>query len=81
MSNLQINSLGSSVLRQAFYDRATRCLGLVFTSGKCYRYADVPRSVADGLASAPSAGVFFNAHIMGVYESRRDRTAEALANE
>jgi hypothetical protein len=79
--NITIKVLDSSVLSRAFYDRNTRCLGLVFSSGKCYRYADVPRNVVDSLASAPSAGAFFNAHIKGVYEARRDRTAEALANE
>lgn len=79
--NIAIKTLDSSVLSRAFYDRSTRCLGLVFTSGKCYRYADVPRNVVESLSAAPSAGAFFNAQIKGVYEARRDRTAEVLANE
>jgi hypothetical protein len=82
-NKIQINVFGrrSSVIDRAYYDADNRVLGVVFQSGKCYRYDGVPAGIAAGLGQAVSAGVFFNEQIKGVFPVARDPQGEALANE
>lgn len=63
----------SSVIRSHWYDENTRSLDVLFVSGLCYRYADVPKEVAEGLGGAPSKGVYFNDHIRDHYAYERQR--------
>jgi hypothetical protein len=70
----------SSVIDRASYDASAKVLGIVFKSGKCYRYGDVPASVASGLGQALSAGEFFNRQIKPVFPCKRDKGAEEFAN-
>ena len=59
--------LSSSALSSATYDPDTRVLDVTFVNGRTYTHPDVPQAVVDGLASAASAGAYYNAVIKGVY--------------
>jgi hypothetical protein len=50
------------------YDEKARELDIRFTSGKTYRYFDVPGDVFIRLLGANSKGEFFNEEIRGAYE-------------
>jgi hypothetical protein len=63
----------SSVIRSFSYDERARTLDVLFVSGLRYRYADVPESIAQGLATASSMGVYFNAHIRDHFTFERLR--------
>ena len=45
------------------YDDEAGELDITFTSGKIYRYLEVPAEIYDGLLDAESKGEFFNASI------------------
>ena len=60
MTNVNLNS---SAIKSASFDEATSVLSLTFKSGKTASYKNVPKSVAEGLISSPSAGRYFNATI------------------
>ena len=64
---IQTKSLSSSVLASASYDPETREMELTFTSGRSYTYNEVPQETFDALASAPSAGRYFNNFIKDIY--------------
>jgi hypothetical protein len=49
------------------YDESTRELDVLFTSGKTYRYFDVPPDLYSGLLEAESKGQFFNEEIKDIY--------------
>jgi lysyl-tRNA synthetase class 2 len=53
----------SSVIRRFDYDRVRRALDIEFVSGRRYRYAGVPGSIAEAFRRAVSKGRFFNARI------------------
>jgi hypothetical protein len=57
----------SSVMTGVDYDEETGELDVRFTSGKTYRYFDVPEDVYVRLLGAGSKGEFFNEEIKGVY--------------
>jgi hypothetical protein len=57
----------SSVIVSADYDEAEATLDITFTSGKTYRYFDVPGDVYAALMDAESKGMFFNENIKGVF--------------
>ena len=63
--------VSSSVIRHVDYDRDSRRLFLTFTSGRVYRYDDLPASVFEALLNAPSQGEFFNAEIKYRYRTWR----------
>jgi hypothetical protein len=45
------------------YDDDSGELDITFTSGKTYRYLEVPPEIYDGLLDAESKGEFFNENI------------------
>jgi hypothetical protein len=53
--------VASTAIRHVFYDRSAAALDVTFTSGRRYRYRDVPADVAGQLQAAPSQGAAFNA--------------------
>ncbi len=55
--------LTSSNLSAYSYDKASETLRIRFKSGRTYAYDGVPSSVVSALASAGSAGSYFNAAI------------------
>jgi len=50
----------SSVMTFVQYDDEARELDITFTSGKIYRYLDVPPAVYEELLGAESKGEYFN---------------------
>lgn len=53
----------SAVIRAVEYDPIERRLDVEFTSGRRYRYHEVPEEIVDALHRAYSRGAFFNSHI------------------
>ena len=53
----------STVIRGAWYQPHRRQLDLLFTSGRRYRYSEVPLGIARRFVDAPSKGRFYNAEI------------------
>jgi hypothetical protein len=49
------------------YDDEACELDITFTSGKTYRYREVPSEIYDGLLDAESKGEFFNDNIKDVF--------------
>jgi hypothetical protein len=57
----------STVIRAFEYRPAERELVLLFTTGRCYVYHDVPPEAAEALRRAFAKGRHFNARIRGRY--------------
>jgi hypothetical protein len=53
----------STVIRAFRYRPERRELEIEFTSGRCYRYLNVPGETAAAMATAFSKGSYFNRHI------------------
>ena len=58
---------GSSNIAAVSYDADSKTLTVDFLDGDSYEYANVPQSVAIGLAAAPSPGRYFYQHIRNLY--------------
>lgn len=58
----------STSLRYAEYDSADKVLTICFSSGKEYKYADVPKDVYQELIEAQSAGKFFQQYVKPYYK-------------
>ncbi len=71
----------STVIRAFFYDADARLLTVRFTTGRAYRYADVPPEVVDAFRASRSKGAFFNTQIRDHYDyqelPRGDRSSAA----
>jgi hypothetical protein len=65
----------SSVMTFVKYDHDAWELDITFTSGKTYRYLEVPAEIYDGLLDAESKGEYFNDTIKDafVYSEVRSR--------
>jgi hypothetical protein len=65
----------SSMMTFVKYDDDACELDITFTSGKTYRYREVPVEIYDGLLDAESKGEFFNDSIKDafVYSEVRSR--------
>jgi hypothetical protein len=57
----------SSVIRGAWYLPDRGQLDLLFTSGRRYRYSNVPAAVAEQFVAASSKGRFYNRSIRNHY--------------
>lgn len=57
----------SSVIRAFAYSVEARTLDILFTTGRRYRYHDVPPEAAEALRAAFSKGRHFNARIRDHY--------------
>jgi len=66
---MKMTPVKSSNLTHVGYDSATRELAVTFTSGKTYRYADVPDEVVARFMEAESKGSFFARNIKGKFQS------------
>lgn len=67
---MELTVVESSMIHAAGYDAEARELEVVFSSGKIYRYQDVPRSVYEGLLAADSKGQYMRARVIGEYDER-----------
>ncbi len=59
--------LVSSTITSVEYDDEARELDITFTSGKTYRYYNVPLEIYAELLDAGSKGKFFNDNIKGAF--------------
>ena len=70
-------AVDSSMITAVGYDSETHELEVQFTSGRTYRYTNVPREVYDGLLAADSKGQYMHANVIDCYPyypvSRRRR--------
>jgi hypothetical protein len=57
----------SSVMTFVKYDDDACELDITFTSGKTYRYLEVPAEIYDGLLDAESKGEYFNDNIKDAF--------------
>jgi hypothetical protein len=57
----------STVIRSFHYREDARELEVLFTTGRCYLYRDVPPEAAEALRTSFAKGRHFNAHIRGRY--------------
>jgi hypothetical protein len=57
----------SRVIRRFAYDAEGRELEVLFTTGRCYVFHDVPAEAAEAFRAAFSKGRHFNARIRGRY--------------
>ena len=62
----------SSVIRSFRYEPPTHTLAITFTSGRRYRYFEVPESLFAEMKAAPSKGEFFNALIRDRFRFSHD---------
>ena len=70
----------NQVISGAWYLENRRELDLLFPSGRRYRYANVPASVAHAFADAESKGMFFNREIRNRFPCRElDEVLDAVA--
>lgn len=60
------------MIDRAAFDEDSGTLHLTFSGAGKYLYYQVPPEIFDNLCAAPSAGSFFNEHIKGRFECRRD---------
>lgn len=58
----------STVIRAFAYRAEARELDILFTTGRRYRYREVPPDAVDALDAAFSKGRHFNAHIRDRYD-------------
>jgi lysyl-tRNA synthetase class 2 len=68
----------SSVIRDFAYEPAECRLDILFVSGRCYSYYDVPSEVARAMGRASSKGEYFNRHIRDHYRFTRTRGKSGL---
>jgi len=64
---MPIEVLGSSVVEAVQYDEARQHLDIALTTGRTYRYLDVPPEVYRAFITAESKGRYYNDHIRDVY--------------
>jgi KTSC domain-containing protein len=59
--------VSSSVIAELTYHPGSRDLDVRFTTGKIYRYSNVPQNVYDDFLRAVSKGTFFNTRVRDAY--------------
>ena len=60
---MEWTTVSSSNVAAVGFDDDTGTLGVRFQSGAEYHYPGVPRSIYEGLLTAPSVGSFFDAYV------------------
>lgn len=71
---MRAKRLQSSLIDRVVFDEERETLAISFRgSGRRYTYLRVPRAIYDALASASSAGRFFNEAIRGQFDCVPDR--------
>ena len=64
---MEMKVVNSKTIARVGYDAASMELVVEFTSGKTYKYFDVPEITYEGLVRAGSVGEFFGARIRDRY--------------
>ena len=68
-SRMLMKFAGSSVVKEAWYNRGTRQLTVRLKSDVTYVYLDVPWQAAVCMIAAESPGRYFNTQIKNIYET------------
>jgi hypothetical protein len=66
-------TVDSTAISAVQYDEARRFLDIDLTTGRTYRYLDVPPTMYEAFMAAESKGRFYNDHIRDVYLYERLR--------
>ncbi|WP_231923261.1 KTSC domain-containing protein [Sphingobium cloacae] len=66
-----IADMPSTAIHRFAYHADEQRLDVQFVGGKRYSYFDVPADIAEGLATAPSKGRYFNSMIRDRYRFAR----------
>jgi hypothetical protein len=64
---MQLVTVDSSMIHAVGYDKDTQELEVVYTSGKIWRYKNVPAEIFQQLLDADSKGSFMRGNIIGMY--------------
>jgi len=62
---VQLQEVQSENLKAVGYDKATKVMRILFQSGSCYDYAQVPLKVHKALMASESKGEYFQREIVG----------------
>lgn len=57
----------STVIKHFSYDAPSRTLAVIFTTGRRYRFHDVPLETFEAMKAAFAKGSFFNRQVRGRY--------------
>jgi len=76
--SMSMTPVESSMMRSVEYNAGAKTLDIAFSSGKTYRYFDVPASVYKGLLKAESKGQFFNERIKDEFSFVQTRSRTRL---
>jgi hypothetical protein len=68
---MQLITVDSSMIHAVGYDPKEEALEVVFTSGKIYRYTNVPQATYDQLMASSSKGSYMRSCIIGVFPEHR----------
>lgn len=71
-AEIPMTAVKSSAIRGYGYDAPSRVLAVAFKTGRTYRYADVPPSIPEGIASAKSVGRFITTNVVGRFGLAKD---------
>jgi hypothetical protein len=63
--------VNSSTAKALGYDKKTKILRVLFTTGNVYDYEDVPKTKFKNLLHASSIGEYFNKKIKGFYTYKK----------
>jgi len=63
-----LTKFNSSMLYAVGYYPTEEVIEVVFSSGKIWRYYDVPLCVYEGLLKTRSVGSYMNSHVIDCYE-------------
>ena len=70
---MTLTTVDSSMLHAVGYDEEAQELEVIFTSGKIYRYRDVPKEIYEQLLASKSKGSFMHGEIFECYEDYQVR--------
>ena len=69
---MRYRAMPSSVIRDFRYAPERSELHVAFTTGRRYRYFEVPAEIVEAMQAAFSKGEFFNRHIKDRFRFERD---------
>lgn len=68
---MNLITVDSSMLHAVGYDPQTQELEVIFSSGKIYRYSNIPEKIYQQLMAAESKGSYMRSCIIGLYPERK----------
>lgn len=68
---MNLITVDSSMIHAVGYDPQTQELEVVFSSGKIYRYSNIPEQIYQQFMAADSKGSYMRSCIIGFYPERK----------